>query len=102
VFGYLLAMHGSSEPDIAVDPHLARTRETGGVSEDHSAHPDDHTEGDTPGTTGTGESDEFVGRVGGRDLGYAGETGAEARAEAQRNSSGSDSSGSDSFGEVNP
>ena len=40
------------------------------------------TEGDAPGTTGTGESEEFVGRVAGRDLGYAGETGAEARAEA--------------------
>jgi hypothetical protein len=87
-------MHGTSEPDIAVDPHLARTRETGGVSD---GHPDDQTEGDASGTTGTGEGDEFVGRAAGRDLGYAGETGAEARAEAL-----SDSPGSDSPGEVNP
>ena len=34
------------------------------------------------GTTGTDENEEFVGRAAGRDLGYAGETGAEARAEA--------------------
>ena len=72
-------MHGSSESDVAADTHLARTRETGGVSD---GHPDDSTEGDAPGTTGTGEGEEFVGRVAGRDLGYAGQTGAEARAEA--------------------
>jgi hypothetical protein len=72
-------MQGSSEPDVEVDPKLARTRETGGVTDDH---PDDHTEGDAPGTTGTGDGEEFVGRTAGRDLGYAGETGAEARAEA--------------------
>jgi hypothetical protein len=95
-------MHRTSEPDIAVDPHLARTRETGGVSEDHPAHPDDHTEGDASGTTGTGEGDEFVGRAAGRDLGYAGETGAEARAEALSDSPGSDSPGSDSPGSDSP
>ena len=72
-------MHGSSESDVAVDPHLARTRETGGAAD---GHPDDRAEGDAPGTTGTGEGEEFVGRVAGRDLGYAGETGAEARAAA--------------------
>jgi hypothetical protein len=72
-------MPGSSEPDVEVDTHLARTRETGGSAD---GHPDDHTEGDAPGTTGTGEAEEFVGRVAGRDLGYAGETGAEARAAA--------------------
>jgi hypothetical protein len=77
VFGYLLAMHGTSEADVAVDPRLARTRETGGVPTDH---PDDRTEGDAAVTTGTAESEEFVGRVAGQDLGYAGETGAEARA----------------------
>ena len=68
----------SSESDVAVDEQLARTRETGGVPD----HPDDRTEGDAPGTTGTGEGEEFVGRAAGRDLGYAGQTGAEARAEA--------------------
>ena len=72
-------MHGTSEPDIEADPQLARSRETGGVS----AHPDDRTEGDALGTTGTDENEEFVGRAAGRDLGYAGETGAEARAAAE-------------------
>ena len=72
-------MHGTSEPDVEVDRHLARTRGTGGEPDDH---PVDSTEGDAEGTTGTGEGDEFVGRVAGRDLGYAGQTGAEARAEA--------------------
>jgi hypothetical protein len=72
-------MHGTSEPDVEADAHLARTRETGGAAD---GHPDDRTEGDAPGTTGTGEGDEFVGRAAGRDLGYAGQTGAEARAEA--------------------
>jgi hypothetical protein len=69
----------SSESDVEVDEHLARTRETGGSAD---GHPDDATEGDAPGTTGTGEGEEFVGRAAGRDLGYAGETGAEARAQA--------------------
>jgi hypothetical protein len=77
-------MHASSgtngsESDVGVDEHLARTRETGGSAD---GHPADRAEGDAPGTTGTGEGEEFVGRVAGRDLGYAGETGAEARAEA--------------------
>ena len=35
-------------------------------------------------TTGTDENEEYVGRVAGEDAGYAGETGAEARAEAAR------------------
>jgi hypothetical protein len=69
-------MHGSSEADVEPDTHVARSRETGGSSDGHS------DEGDEAGTTGTGETEEFVGRVAGRDLGYAGQTGAEARAEA--------------------
>ena len=68
-----------SESDVAADQHLARTRETGG---EPTGHPDDRSAGDAPATTGTAEGQEFVGRVAGRDLGYAGETGAEARAEA--------------------
>ena len=72
-------MHGSSESDVAADAHLARTRETGGVSD---GHPDDRTEADQLGTTGTGVTEEYVGRVAGDDPGYAGQTGAEARAEA--------------------
>jgi hypothetical protein len=69
-------MHGSSEADVESDTHVARTRETGGSTDVHA------DEGDAPGTTGTGEAEEFVGRVAGQDLGYAGQTGAEARAEA--------------------
>ena len=72
-------MRGTSEPDIEPDPHVARTRETGGLPD---GHPADRAKGDASATTGTGESEEFVGRVAGRDLGYAGQTGAEARAEA--------------------
>ena len=41
-------------------------------------------QGDQGAVTGTGETDEFVGRAAGRDLGYAGETGAEARREAEK------------------
>ena len=74
----MLAMHGSSEPDVEADRRLARTRETGGATD---GHPADRTEGDAPGTTGTGDAEEFVGRATGRDVGYAGETGAEARAQ---------------------
>ncbi|MER5671827.1 hypothetical protein [Pseudonocardia alni] len=61
--------------DVAPDPHLANSRETGGIP---------GKGGDAGSTTGTGESGEFVGRVAGLDEGYAGETGAEARAEAER------------------
>jgi hypothetical protein len=71
-------MHGSSESDVASDPHLARTREAGGVDRDSKES------SDGPSTTGTDENEEFVGRVAGQDAGYAGETGAEARAEEPR------------------
>jgi hypothetical protein len=77
--GYVCPMPGSSESDVPVDTHVARSRETGGAA---GGHPDDRSEGDASATTGTGEGEEFVGRVTGPDLGYAGETGAEARAEA--------------------
>ena len=70
---------GTSEPDIEPTRTVAGARETGGVPD---GHPADSTEGDAPGTTGTDENEEFVGRAAGRDLGYAGETGAEARDEA--------------------
>ena len=79
MFGYVASMRGTSEPDIEPNPHLAGARETGGLPD---AHPAGRTEGDAAGTTGTDENEEFVGRAAGRDLGYAGETGAEARAEA--------------------
>lgn len=58
---------------MPVDPGVASSRATGGehaeLSEDRGS------------VTGTGRTGEFVGRVAGDDLGYAGETGAERRAE---------------------
>lgn len=57
------------DEDVEPDPHLANSRETGGLPRE---------DGDAASTTGTGASGEFVGR----DEGYAGRTGAEARAEA--------------------
>lgn len=62
----------TAEDDVRPDPHVARTRETGG---------EPGTGGDRATTTGTGPSDGFVGRVSGQDPGFAGETGAERRAE---------------------
>lgn len=80
-FGYARDMHGS-EPDVAADPALADSRETGGVDPDRKNHPhDDGSDPDGGSTTGTDENEEFVGRVAGLDAGYAGETGAEARSE---------------------
>jgi hypothetical protein len=62
------------EEDVDRDGAEALTRATGGG-------PDDAP--DAQATTGTGESDTFVGRVAGQDVGYAEETGAERRATAQ-------------------
>ena len=59
------------EEDVDPDDAQALSRATGGGDSDAP---------DAPGTTGTGESDTFVGRVSGQDVGYAGETGAERRA----------------------
>ena len=62
----------TAEDDVEPDTAVARTRETGGApTEDH----------DSAGTTGTGHTEGYVGRVAGQDAGYAGETGAERRAE---------------------
>ena len=63
-----------SEEDVDPDDAQALSRATGGGPSDQP---------DAVSTTGTGESDTFVGRVGGQDVGYAGETGAERRAAAQ-------------------
>ena len=63
------------EDDVETDDKVANSRATGGG---------DDTGGDAETTTGTGESEEFVGRVAGQDEGFAGETGAEARSEAAR------------------
>lgn len=65
---------GSGE-DVAMDPALASNRSTGGEHAELS--------GDRGSVTGTGRTETFVGRVAGDDLGYAGETGAERRAEAR-------------------
>lgn len=65
-----------SEDDVAPDTQLAESRESGG-------EPGDQDETDGTSTTGTAENEEFVGRVAGDDEGYAGETGAEARAAAE-------------------
>ena len=55
------------------DDAQALSRETGGVED-----PDAPDQGSTTGTT---PSEEFVGEAVGQDVGYAGETGAERRAE---------------------
>jgi len=59
------------EDDVAGDSGLAQSRATGGGG--------DGT-GDAGSTTGTGNSEEFVGRVSGQDDGAERLTGAEARA----------------------
>jgi hypothetical protein len=66
----------TAESDVAPDPAAARSRETGG--EPNPAYPDQHS------TTGTTPSDDYVGRVTGDDPGAVEETGAERRAEAER------------------
>lgn len=63
-------MSNERESDVDTDETLANARDTGGGDDD---------EGDAEATTGTGETEEYVGRVAGQDEGYAGETGAEAR-----------------------
>jgi len=63
------------ESDVDTDDAVANARDTGGGED---------TGGDSASTTGTGNTEEYVGRVAGQDEGYAGETGAEARADAER------------------
>ena len=70
--------HKGTEDDVDNDDKLAESRETGGV-----ANEDDPNQGSTTSTTPDGE---YVGRIAGDDVGYAGETGAEARTEAARDS----------------
>ena len=67
----LLNRPRTAEDDVEPDTGVARTRETGGGSDDS---------GDRASTTGTGPTEGYVGRVSGQDAGYAGETGAERRA----------------------
>ena len=61
------------EDDVGRDDAQALSRATGGGA---------GGEPDADSTTGTGNSETFVGRVAGQDVGYAGETGAERRAAA--------------------
>jgi len=68
-----LFAHRVNERDAPADTGVAATRETGGAETDRT--------GDARSTTGTGPSDEFVGRVAGDDEGYTDTTGAEARSE---------------------
>jgi hypothetical protein len=63
------------EDDVDRDDAQALSRATGGGETE---------EPDAGATTGTGESETFVGRVAGQDVGYAGETGAERRAAQER------------------
>ena len=67
-----------SESDVPADSAVAESREMGG---DPAAEAPD-----AQSTTGTGESDEFVGRVAGSDEGFDGETGAERRQQAAKES----------------
>lgn len=64
------------EDDVDRDDHEALSRATGGVPDEDA--PDQHS------TTGTTPDDTYVGRVSGQDVGYAGQTGAEKRAEWER------------------
>jgi hypothetical protein len=59
------------EDDVDRDDAQALSRASGGADSDAP---------DAVSTTGTGESETFVGRVSGQDVGYAEETGAERRA----------------------
>jgi hypothetical protein len=69
------------EDDVSVDPQVATSRATGGVG---ASGDDDGTTADNASTTGTSDTPEYVGRIAGDDVGYAGETGAERRSEAHR------------------
>ena len=61
----------SSEQDVGDDPGVASSRPAGGGRDEHT--------GDAGSPTGTARNDVFVGRTGGVDEGFSGETGAEAR-----------------------
>jgi hypothetical protein len=67
----LLRRPRTAEEDVRPDPDVARSRETGGSPTEA---------GDSASTTGTGNTDEYVGRVSGQDEGVVErESGAEAR-----------------------
>jgi hypothetical protein len=68
-------MKQRSESDVEDDWGVAGARDTGGRRANDD--PDTHS------STGTSENEIYVGRVAGQDTADAGETGAEARAEAE-------------------
>lgn len=81
VRSWLLGRNGSvatprSESDVAPDTGVARSRAFGGRSPDGDV-------ADAATTTGTASNQLFVGRIAGDDLGYAGDTGAEIRAQVR-------------------
>jgi hypothetical protein len=69
-------MSHPTEDDVPLDESVANARP---VTKD--GDPDEPEN-----TTGPGNNDVFVGRVQGQDEGYAGETGAERRAESESDS----------------
>ena len=72
------------EGDVARDTGVARSRAYGGPP------PDTGKASDAATTTGTVDHGLFVGRVAGDDLGYAGQTGAEARTRGEPDDPGPD------------
>lgn len=73
VTGRTKAQQEGKEADVAQDPAQVNRRPVGG---EHRPDADDaHS------TTGPSANETFVGRVSGDDSGYAGETGAERRAQ---------------------
>ncbi len=64
------ARSDKDEADVQADDHLASARDTGGVA--------DPGADEEASTTGTSVTPEYVGRIAGDDVGYAGETGAVA------------------------
>jgi hypothetical protein len=70
-------MHSDPRPgeDVEREDAQALSRATGGGTDE---------EPDADSTTGTGDSETFVGRVAGQDVGYVEETGAERRAAVQQ------------------
>jgi hypothetical protein len=64
------------EDDVDRDDKQALSRDSGGVADEDAL--------DQGSSTGTTPNEEMVGRVSGQDVGYAGETGAERRAEWEK------------------
>jgi hypothetical protein len=64
------------EEDVERDPAEALSRATGGVKDPDAV--------DQASTTGTTPKGEYVGRIAGDDVGFAGETGAERRAKVHK------------------